>query len=992
MPPVGPVSTPVVIGRHQELATLDALLNGGSGVLLISGEAGIGKSRLAREAVARAAVRGYRVLQGACFDRDQSLPYAPLLDLVRTYAIDYPDEARERLRTVAPRLLSLAPDLAGGSAPSPLNLDPEQERQRLFHEMWAFVSGLARERSLLILVEDLHWSDEASLELLLYLIRRTAATPLALLLTYRGDERGAALSRFLAEIDRERIATELVLQPLGLPQVEQQVRAILDLPRPAGTSFVRALHGLTGGNPFFVEEVLRALIAAGDIYPSHEGWHRKPLDQLRVPRSVEDAVQRRGALLSPTTREVLTLASVVGRRFDFDLLHSLSGLDEAALIVAIKELIAAQLLIEVSADHFAFRHALTRQAVYSSLMARERRALHARVAHVIESEMPGNREAVFEDLAYHHFQAEHWERAETLARDAGDRARSLYAPQAAVEHYTRALEAAARLGAAPDAGLLHARGQAFDAIGDFDAAHADYTAALTAAEVAGDQTLALAALLDLGLLWSGRDYDQAQTWTLRAVDRARAMDDPAALARTLNRLGNVHANREEIDQALRYHQEALEIFTRLEEPRGLAETLDLMAMAHALGGDVVAAQGAARRAVTLFEELGNRQGLAGVLPMTTLPNAAFEFTAMVGGSTISSAVGTLERALALTREIDWRSGEAYCLALLGEMWAAAGDFGKALALLHESIAVAEEIDHRQWVVQARWGLARLFGTMGLPEEERDQLERVMTLSREIHSRGWMSLAAAGLASALVSLGKREAAASVLAEALTSETPMRAQGERLLWAAQAQLALASGQARDALAVIDQLYASAINLTTEGEIPYLARLKAMSLAALGEWAQAEALLREAQITARTQGALPTLRELHLTLAKVLREQNLEGEARREEAAAGEVAERLAATLPEGELRDAFTRAAGLRLDGGATTRGLADTPPGGLTPREREVAAHIAAGRANREIAEALFISERTVEAHVTNILRKLAVPSRAGIAAWAGRQGIADPST
>ena len=198
--------------------------------------------------------------------------------------------------------------------------------------------------------------------------------------------------------------------------------------------------------------------------------------------------------------------------------------------------------------------------------------------------------------------------------------------------------------------------------------------------------------------------------------------------------------------------------------------------------------------------------------------------------------------------------------------------------------------------------------------------------------------------------------------------------------------------DRIAVIDQLYASAINLTTEGEIPYLAQLKAMSLAALGEWAQAEALLREAQITARTQGALPTLRELHLTLAKILREQNLEGEARREEAAAGEVAERLAATLPEGELRDAFTRAAGLRLDGGATTRRLADAPPGGLTPREREVAAHIAAGRANREIAEALFISERTVEAHVTNILRKLAVPSRAGIAAWAGRQGIADPGT
>jgi DNA-binding CsgD family transcriptional regulator len=222
--------------------------------------------------------------------------------------------------------------------------------------------------------------------------------------------------------------------------------------------------------------------------------------------------------------------------------------------------------------------------------------------------------------------------------------------------------------------------------------------------------------------------------------------------------------------------------------------------------------------------------------------------------------------------------------------------------------------------------------------------------------------------------------------------MRAQGERLLWSAQAQLALANGRAHDALAIIDQLYATAINLTTEGEILYLAQLKATSLAALGEGAGAAALLRDAQVAAGEQGALSTLRELHLSLAKVLLAQDLKGEAGREEAAAREIAERLAATIPEGELRDAFARAAGLRRDDAVPTLGAPDTSPGGLTRREREVAAHIAAGRANREIAESLFISERTVEAHVTNILRKLTVPSRAGIAAWAGRQGIAATST
>jgi DNA-binding CsgD family transcriptional regulator len=992
MPSVGPVSAPLFIGRDQELASLDALLENGRGVVLISGEAGIGKSRLAREAIARAAARGYRVLQGACFDRDQAHPYAPFLDLLHAYAAASPDEARDRLRVVVPGFLRLAPDLADVSALSPVNHDPELEQRRLFYEMQALVTGFTAESPLLVLVEDLHWSDEVSLELLVHLIRRTAATPLALLLTYRSDERGAALSRFLTEIDRERIATEIMLGPLAPPQVGHQLRAILDLPQPAGTTFVRSLHGLTGGNPFFVEEVLRSLIAAGDIYPAGAGWHRKPLDQLRVPRSVEDAVQRRGALLSATAREALTLAAVVGHRFDFDLIHSLSGLDEGVLVAAIKELIAAQLLVEVSADRFAFRHALIRQAVYSSLLARERRALHARVAQAIERMMPADGEAVREDLAYHHFEAEHWARAEVLARAAGEQARALYAPQAAAEHYTRALAAAAHLGADLDAGLLHERGQAFDAIGDFSAAHTDYTAALAAAEATDDRSSALAALLDLGLLWSGRDYDQAHTWLLRAIDHARAMDDPAALARALNRLGNWYANREEIEQALSRHEEALAIFTRLEHRPGLAETLDLLAMAHALGGDVVASQAAAERAMTLFEELGNRQGLAGVLPMTTLPNAAFEFTTMVGGSTITGGVGTLERALALTREIDWRSGEAYCLALLGEMWAAAGDFGKALVLLHESIAVAEEIDHRQWVVQARWGLARLFGTMGMPEEERDQLERVMALSREIHSRGWMRVAAAGLASTLATLGETEAATSVLAEMLTAETPMRAQGERLLWAAQAELALASSNPGDALAIVNRLYAETLNLTAEGEIPHLARLKAVALSALGEQPQAAALLRDAQIAARAQGALPTLHTLHMTLAQVLRGQDRDDEARGEEAAAQEVAEHLAVTIPDGERREAFRRAAGLSRDGSTDSRGDLASPPGGLTPREREVAAHIAAGRSNREIAEALFISERTAEAHVANILRKLAVPSRAGIAAWAERQGNATRST
>jgi DNA-binding NarL/FixJ family response regulator len=991
MPTVGPASASILIGRDSELAALDAFLNGASGVLLLSGEAGIGKSRLAREAISRAAARNYRVLSGACFERDQALPFAPFLDLLRNMATASPEAVRDLLRS-APGFRQLVPELAGRSTIDRPVLDPEQQQRHLFQEMRGFLAGLATEQPLLILLEDLHWSDETSLELLLYLIRRPVAARLAFLLSYRSDEGGPGLSRFLAALDRERVATEIALLPLASAHVAQLVRTILDLRQPAGAVFTRSLQGLTGGNPFFVEEVLRSLIVAGDLYPSAEGWHRKPLDQLRVPRSVEDAVQRRSALLSPAAREALTLAAVVGRRFDVDLLHTLSGIDETALIAALKELLAAHLLVELSADRFAFRHALTRQAVYAGLLARERRALHARVALAIEQMLPNDQATSIEELAYHHFEAEHWERAEALARVAGDRARAVYAPKAAAEHFTRALAAASRLGTAADPELLLARGRALDAIGDFASANFDFLAALAATEASGDQGFALASLLELGLLWSARDYDQAHAWILRALDLARGMDDAAALARVLNRLGNWHANREEIARALSCHEEALAIFERLEDRRGLAETFDLLAMTHGLGGDLSAAQAAATRAVALFEELGDRQGMAGTLPLTMLPGMIAEIVTSVGGSTLAESIATVERALVLAREIDWRTGETFLLALLGGGWAATGEFGRALALLQESIAIAEEIDHQQWLVQARWELAQLFTTMELYGRARDDLERVLASAQAIHARGWTSTATAGLASVLVALGEMEAAQTVLSETLTAETPMRAQGERLLWAAQAELALARDQPQDALAIVGRLYATAASLTNEGQIPRLAQLKATALAALGDASAADALLREAQSTAHAEGALPTLRALQEARARLLRGQGRADEASREEAAARAIAEQLAETLPEGALRAEFLRAAGFIADDPTAVHGAPPAVARGLTRREREVAAHIAAGRSNREIADALFVSERTVEAHVTNILRKLAVPSRAGIAAWAERQGIAAPGT
>src|SRR5215467_2598262 len=228
-----PAVCPILIGRTTDLATLHQLIDqvkGGRGhVALLSGEAGIGKTRLVTEAKTYAATHHILLLQGHCFPADLSCPYAPLLDLLRTYAASvlaatttsdsapYPRE----LYPLLPDLVPLPPD-----QPLPSLPDPEQEKRRLFAALAQFFVDQAGKQAVLLVIEDIHWSDETSLEFLHYLARRSTAQPLLLLLTYRSDEVRTRLRQFLAQLDRERLAQELMLAHLTRDDVEAMLRAI----------------------------------------------------------------------------------------------------------------------------------------------------------------------------------------------------------------------------------------------------------------------------------------------------------------------------------------------------------------------------------------------------------------------------------------------------------------------------------------------------------------------------------------------------------------------------------------------------------------------------------------------------------------------------------------------------------------------------------------------------------------------------------------------
>ena len=999
--PRPPMIMPHLVGRASQLATLQLLVEqakrGEGHLVLISGEAGIGKSRLVAEVKTSTTSQGFLLLQGNCFPTDVTYPYAPLLDLLRSLFASRPAAPlATELERLARDLFPLLPELVPDQAMPLLPLEPEQEKRRLFAVLANFFLRLSASSPLLLIIEDVHWSDSTSLDFLHTLARRTVSQPLLLLVTYRQDEMRAELSSWLAQLTRERLAEALRLVPLSRNEVDTMLSAIFeerhtsfDMRRFLHGELLDALYTLTEGNPFFVEETLSAMIAAGDIFYAQGYWNRRSLPAARIPHSVQDAVQQRTQHLGEAAKQVLTLAAVAGRHFDFALLQQLTGYDEEQLLKVMKELVFAQLVVEESTEQFAFRHALTRQVIYTHLLARERTRVHRTIAETMEQLPPAALDAHVEDLANHFYQAKVWQKTVDYAQRAGEKALRLYSHRAAINYFTWTLEAADHLSLPPTLPLYRARGQAYDTLGEFEHAQRDYTQALDAARTKHDRAAEWQSAMDLGFLWAQRDYTRAETWFRQALILAQALEDPVLHARSLNRIGNWHLNVEQPQEALRYHREALAIFQQLHDARGIAETLDLLGMTSYLGGDLSGGTAYYQQAIALFEELGNREGLTSSLATLTMCASTYHTDALIAVASLAEVLPDAERAVKVAHEIGQRSAESYALFQLGLCLGSQGEYTHALAECQQSLHIAEEIEHRQWQTAAHAMLGGVYSGLLAHRQARDHFEQALVLAQETHSLFWTRMATGYLASVSILLHDYARAGALLHTALSPGTAIQTMAQRMLCCASVELALAQGQPAHALNIIDRLMASAAQGTEGQNSLRVLKLRGEALVMLQRPVEAAVAFEEAQEIARTQGVRPMHWRICIALGSLYQAQGRNTEAEQAFATARTLIEELAATIADEPLHDNFLQLARAMLP---HSRPLSPKQAdkqafGGLTAREREVVAQIAQGKSNREIADLLVLSERTIETHVSNIKFKLSFTSRIQIASWAIERGL-----
>jgi ATP/maltotriose-dependent transcriptional regulator MalT len=995
------VSSPAFVGRFREIARLRAALeqarSGSPAVVVVAGEAGVGKTRLLGELHRRARELDVLTLAGGCLDVGEGVvPFAPIVEALRPVAtLLEPAELERVLGGARAELARLVPELAVADQPSG-DLPPG----RLFELVLGALHRLAEARPVLLVIEDVHWADRSTRDMLGFLIRNLRGG-VAVVVTYRSDElhRRHPLRPFLVELARSGKVERLDVERLAHGELVELIGGILgEAPRPDLAADVWAR---SEGNPFFAEELVATQTSGVDL-----------------PNALRDVLLARVEGLSEESQHVLQVAAVAGRRVDHQLLAEVTGLPPERLLDGLREAVTHHILI-VEGDggdgDYAFRHALMQEAVYDDLLPMQRVPLHAACARAWagRAEQPEGHApvAVLGQLAYHWHAAQDMGEALVASVRAGQAAEAAAAPAEAERHYQRALglwaqepEAAARC-PLDHRSLLRRTAEVMFLIGDVGGAVKMTRRALAETDPGIEPLVAGALLERLARYHSlNGDGDEAMTAAEQAVatvpaappsaDRARVLaahgqmlmvnsrlaaararcEDAVAVARltgaraeeghALNTLGCALAGLGHVEEGIAHLEQAYRIATELRDPYDLCRARFNLSEVLMYDGRHEEAVAMSRECADLARQFGMtfQWGLVGNGPEALVYLGRWDEAERMLDEGIDA-----ERGFARVWRASWLCARAHL-----RLWR--GDLAAARADLDTAVDTRSDALDPQSASAALATMASVATWEGRPEQARVTVARGLELMEGVDDASRVIvLCLAGL-EAEAAIAERAAAA----HATATHEEAAAVGGALLRAAR--------EAASADGVVPTRMGRAMLLTAEAHYTRVtgpsdrdrwaeaaAAWEAVDClwpAAYAHWRQAEALLAAG---VRRDEAAPPLRlawetagalGARLLVAEV---ESLGRRSRIELAPAAGPSDGTDGTAPE-ETPDADLR----RL---------------GLTPREVQVLGLVAEGLTNRQIAERLFISERTASVHVSHILGKLSVANRAEAAVAAHRLGL-----
>ena len=797
-----------LVGRQKELTQLKSILQKGGKTILLHGESGLGKTRLVRELLQVFEKRGGIILAGSCHEETRSIPYYPFRDAFKRFfekvgvqsalggepLQNLPEYSQKELESILPELRQ---KLVSESLPSGAGVfERAPDPYRLFEAVLLLLQNISvgaySNTPLLLIIEDLHKSDEASLDLLQYLARNIKSPSISpftkwgqrgifLIGTYRTEEveSNRGIIRLLSSLRREKLIDEIKLLPLS----PEGVNSMIQVHFPGvevSQEFQDFLYEKTDGNPFFVEEILRSL----NMDEIRKG--ESPFAKWEVPPSIHDLIQGRVDLLPQEIKETLTCAALLGEEFEFEVLRKVLNRREEEILEAVEEGMRSRIIQESSlsgsgegerggGERYRFQNALMADVLYSGIGKTRRRLWHGKAGEVLEEiygtgEMHARFGQYAPTIAYHFERGERWEKAVIYDLKGAWRAKEDYAHQEAIHLFEKAREmltrlrqstsqaGSAKIGEEEERTIAEGLGDIYKITGNYGDAQKEYKSLEESARGRGDLKVEGKALDKMGEVFRNQgNFDDSIMYAERSYETYRKTDDQKGLARSLSNIGVVQAKRGDYEEALRCFDESLRIRKEIGDKRDEADSFGSIGVVHGNRGDYEDALRCFEDSLLIRREIGDKWGES-----SSLINIGLVHWNL---GEYGEALKCFEKSLKIQREIGDIKGEALSLNSIGNVRLNQGEHDEALKCYKKTLEIQRKIGDK-------WGMAFTLQNIGVVhwyrreyQEELKCEEESLSIRREMGDRMGISMSLNNIGDVYRILGDYEKALECFEESL-----------------------------------------------------------------------------------------------------------------------------------------------------------------------------------------------------------------------------------
>jgi len=724
---------------------VDRAVQGEGGVVFLYGEAGIGKTRLARELRAYAHLRGMQVLYGRCpalFRMDGVPPYVLWSEVIRDYLENCSPEQLYRVIGFYPaELAKLVPELKQklGAFPQSLQINPEHERDRLFEAVSQFITSISKETPLLVVLDDLQWTDQTSLLLLHYLARGVYKTPLILLGAYREtdiDDRHP-MSPVLTELNRERLLQSVPLKRMSLNDTSEMIKQTLEQDE-VPKEFCELVYEKTRGNPFFVEEVIKSLKEEGIVHREENKWKIAEVSRIEFPKTVKSVIKARISRLDDECQNVLTMASFIGNDFTSEALVGVTGIEEDKLLELIDKILKTELFkhrVIRGEDVCSFADIIVRDVAYEEVSPFRRKKLHNIVGCALEKVYAKKVDEHLGELALHFLEGGDKDKALDYFFKAGEKAARVYANVEATSYFQSALRLLEE-----KEGEFREKGRVLEKLGDIKKLVGEYDACLK--------------------YWN----DGLQTWG--------QLDEKGDISRLHRKIANVlWEDTGDAENAKVHHDKALNILEAEPESVELASLYEDMALMFGRTESMAKALDWAEKALELAKKLNDH----GVIASSYV--SLGEFTLATSGDW-KKAVECHEKALkiALDNGLMETAIQAYNSLGYALPWQ---EQERSVDCFEKGFELAKKVGAIRWVSLLGTILASLYCTMGITDKAVLLAEESVALDRKTGNMPSLSHSLGTLGSVYSVLGEWDKGEKYLIEALNLSKRLDQYG-RIAW--------------------------------------------------------------------------------------------------------------------------------------------------------------------------------------------------------------------